>query len=227
MPSSTEIESKFSLNADEFDRVRHSAKIQQCVKQLNVYFDKSWRLANLSATFRLRFSEGSAPMLTLKLPVSTHAGPRVMREFEYELPMGTYSQETIQSGFDVDRDLPPEVGERLLALGLNRLQYLGGMQNCRYIIVVDDLGSLELDDVSLPDGTHYYEAEIEDPDLERHQRLADWLHRAAPSARRSHVSKFQRFREAVSTVQLAELASSIVAESLRANSSRTPALPPP
>jgi hypothetical protein len=134
-----------------------------------------------------------------------------MREFEYKLSRDAYSQEKLRySEFDVDRELPPEISERLLGLGLNRLQYLGGMHNCRYVIVIDNLGSIELDEVSLPDGTHYYEAEIEDADLERHRRLTEWLRSAAPNARRSHVSKFERFRTAVSTSRLAKLAESVV-----------------
>lgn len=214
MPSFTEVESKFALDVEDFNRLRRSGRLQRCVNQLNVYYDQSWRLAKLSATFRIRFSDGSDPILTLKLPVSTPEGPRVMREFEYKLPNDAYSQEKLRHAeFDVDRELPPEIGEPLLGLGLNRLQYLGGMRNCRYIIVIENLGNIELDEVSLPDGTQYYEAEIEDPDAERHRRITEWLHSAAPTARRSHLSKFQRFREAVSASRLAEVASSVTGES--------------
>jgi uncharacterized protein YjbK len=206
--SSTEVESKFALDAADFDRLRHLAKVQRCVQQLNVYFDYAWRLANISATFRVRFSEGDPPILTLKLPVSAAGGIRVMNEFEYELSTEAYSPESVRhTEFDVDRQLPPEVGERLLGLGLNRLQYLGGMRNCRYVAEVEGIGDIELDEVVLPDGTHYYEAEIEESDLRRHQQLADWVRAAAPNARPSQLSKFQRFRDAVIAGQLAELAS--------------------
>jgi uncharacterized protein YjbK len=193
MSESIEVESKFSLDASEFERVKSAAHVARCIEQCNVYYDWSWQLASLAATCRIRFVNGGAATLTVKLPVSEDAGARSMREFEYEVVDASAEE---ASEIDVERELPPDIGEILLFLGINRLERFGAMRNRRYLVEVNGIGTVELDEVSLPDGTKFYEAEVEEPNTLSRDRLVDWLRDAAPNAQPSYLSKFQRFRNA-------------------------------
>src|SRR5689334_13004008 len=65
-----EVESKFELSAEGFERLKNRGAIGRCEDQLNVYYDAQWTLADHAATLRIRFHRGSDPLLTLKIPVS-------------------------------------------------------------------------------------------------------------------------------------------------------------
>jgi uncharacterized protein YjbK len=193
-----EVETKFELDASEFEQLKRSAHVAKCIDQVNVYYDRAWKLAELTATFRVRFSRGKPPVLTLKLPVSVAGDTRTMQEFEYCLAHRPCVRSVAQyPEIDVDRELPPDLGDVLLRLGVNRLQRLGWVRNRRYVLDVGGPGKIELDELRLPDGQTVYEAEIDTDDRTAQERLANWVRSAVPEARPSLVSKFQRFRAAV------------------------------
>jgi uncharacterized protein YjbK len=200
MQQNIEVESKFELMAADFVALKDLGTIVRCIDQINVYYDCDWVLATLKATFRVRFSSGAAPVLTLKLPVTAHGSVRKMREFEYQLAAGRFLRAIAQqSEIDVNRSLPPDLGVLLLDVGVSRLQRLGWVRNKRYVIAVPNIGQLELDELALPDGQKVFEAEIETEDEEMRARLGNWLLAHAPGAHPSLISKFQRFREVVSS----------------------------
>lgn len=198
MGTTLEVESKFELDASGFDRLRDHGVVVRCVDQLNVYYDREWKLAEARATCRVRFSNGAMPVLTVKLPVSVELGVRRMIEFEFPVARRRYVRAVAQQAeIDVDRELPPDVGESLLNLGVNRLQRLGWIRNQRYVVAIEGIGELELDVARLPDGSTIYEVEIETPDEALRTRLAEWVLAVVPEASPSLTSKFQRFRAAL------------------------------
>jgi hypothetical protein len=196
MPWTDELETKFSLSASDFEHLQRLGKAAASVRQLNVYFDRAWRLASRAITFRVRLSEGAEPVLTLKIPVGVLGERRHMQEYHCQVAH-LWLETSSPCEIDVDRDLPPEIGDVLLQMGLNRLERLGETRTVRHTVSVEGVGEFELDEVSLPDGTRFFEAEIDDSDETRHGRLTEWLRTAAPTARPSLLSKFQRFRNAV------------------------------
>jgi uncharacterized protein YjbK len=197
-----ENETKFELDASEFDRLRAAAQVARLEDQLNVYFDKGWRLANLAATFRVRLVDNS-PVMTFKLPaVWSNENKRTTLELEYSLGDADECEWFERSkSIDVETELPPDMAEALLTLGVNTLQRVGEMRNRRYVMLVGDLGQVELDEVLLPNGEKAYEAEIEGDDDQTRSRLVDWIRREAPNARPSTATKFQRFRAAAGSTE--------------------------
>ena len=67
------------------------------------------------------------------------------------------------------------------------------MRNLRCVVEWEGVGSVELDRITLPDGSFHYEVEIEDPREEEHRALVKKVKSLAPSARFSGVGKFSRF----------------------------------
>jgi uncharacterized protein YjbK len=197
-----EVETKFELTAAGFERLKSAGSVSRCEEQLNVYYDAEWRLADISSTLRIRFFDASAPILTLKIPVAENGDQRVMREFEvalrpHELRLGRSCH---PPRIDVEHELPQEFGEWLLVLGVKQVERMGWVRNTRVVLNVQSVGQLELDRLELPDGTVIYEAEIESRDDCVHERLARFVCRYAPDAKPSRVSKFQRFRKAVTSL---------------------------
>lgn len=165
-------------------------------RQLNVYYDAHWRLANSASTLRIRISADAYPVLTLKVPVALRGDQRVMREFE--IPAGDLKFDHVASfhptKIDVVRTLPGEPREYLARLGVRYLQRVGWMRNTRLTVDVHGIGAFELDRIELPDCTVAHEAEIETADpLVQHQ-LTALVCRVAFDARPSRLSKFERFR---------------------------------
>jgi uncharacterized protein YjbK len=201
MATAMEVETKFELNAASFDHLKHVAQVKSCSDQINVYYDRAWRLANHAATFRVRFSKGQAPVLTLKIPVRNRDDVRVMKEYEYRVGGARHVRAVAQHAeIDVDRELPPDLGLALLRLGVNRLERVGWVRNQRFLLHSPEVGQFELDRLQLPDGRVVYEAEIESEDPQVHERFARWLRSEAPEARASRLSKFQQFRAAMGRV---------------------------
>src|SRR6266576_5252512 len=81
----SEIETKFELDERGFRRLKSSGRVEKCTRQLNVYFDANWVLANKAVTFRIRFTLDAAPQATLKLPVRQDGATRTMKEIEVVL----------------------------------------------------------------------------------------------------------------------------------------------
>jgi hypothetical protein len=164
-----------------------------------VYYDAGWKLADIASTFRIRFFDASDPVLTLKIPIAQHGEQRIMREFELTLPWHTphLLASCRPAKIDVERELPEEIGECLLVLGVHQVQRMGWVRNTRIVLDILSLGQIELDRLELPDGSVIFEVEIESADDAVHENLARIIRSYAPDAQPSRVSKFQRFREAV------------------------------
>lgn len=195
-----EVETKLELNERDFWTVLSNGLLRKRAAQLNVYFDSDWRLASISATCRIRLG-GDLPRLTLKLPVAWHGGTRVMRELEESIDIRSIRSAAAGSvwrkGLEVQSHLPEHFRGDLLRLGLSRLECVGWTRNTRYLVTFGDFGEIELDALRLPNGRRVYEAEIEHFDCRVHGRLVALLRSLAPSAQPSTVSKFERFRRAV------------------------------
>ena len=193
MSSKIELESKFEVSSADFERLLKEAPVARTIQQENVYFDRDWRLAELSATCRLRLSSDHLPALELKLPVAMHEGRRQMLEFSSSLSQAIASWLIHSKGIDVDSEFPPEIATPLLRLGVKQLYRMGRLPNSRYVLRLAD-GEVELDRAELPSGEHFCEVEIEESDVARHKRLVEWLRARVPSAQPSRLSKFQRLR---------------------------------
>lgn len=202
-----EVESKFELTASDFERLKSLGHVSRCADQLNVYYDEQWRLADSSSTLRIRFDDHSGPVLTLKVPVSHVGEKRVMREFEIKLAHQPASQlgSPHPTAIDVTKELPAELSEYLLVLGVRQLQRMGWVRNTRLVLDVHGVGTVELDKLELPDGSVVYEAEIESDSSPVHDSVVSWVCLHAPEARPSRISKFQRFRIAASSMTAAVL----------------------
>lgn len=195
-----EVESKFELTEAEFESIRNAWKVRGCRRQLNVYYDLGWRLAELSATLRIRFDEDATPVLTLKVPVSANGAKRTMCEFEVPISehWRTERGSARPKSLDVQNDLPGNLAGPLEALGVSCLARVGWVRNTRLEVDADGSGVIELDRLELPDGSTFLEAEIETNSQEQHELLTRKLAELAPHARPSRLSKFQRFRAAAS-----------------------------
>lgn len=191
-----EVETKFQISHATFEKLKSLGSVVARSEQLNIYYDQRWRLAESSATLRIRFDRNSAPTLTLKLPVSVEEGKRSMWEFEF--PMNRDLRYTLPSRHPISIQptdgLPSELCESLLRLGITRLNRVGWMRTTRVVLLVENLGTIELDRVELPDKSLLCEAEIEASSGQEHDALVCWLRCNAPDAEVSRLSKFQRFR---------------------------------
>ncbi|MEO9226594.1 MAG: CYTH domain-containing protein [Gemmatimonadaceae bacterium] len=189
------------MSETDFDALKRLGHIASRAEQLNVYYDAAWKLADSSTTLRIRFKDGADPVLSLKIPVSHSGSRRVMQEIELTLPKGCPAllPSRHPMRIDVDRQLPDDFCEYLRQLGVKHLERVGWVRNTRYVLEIEDIGSIELDRLELPDGSVVHEAEIESDNDWTHRSLADFVCQYAPQARPSAVSKFQRFRRAAVT----------------------------
>jgi inorganic triphosphatase YgiF len=196
-----EVETKFEITAADFERLQSIGRVSRREDQLNVYYDAQWTLAERSATLRIRFNDASDPVLTLKVPVSHDGVQRVMREFEVTLPRCHPSllPSPHPTSIDVERELPEQIRDYLLCLGVTRVNRVGWVRNTRLVLEIADIGRIELDRLCLPDGSVVHEAEIETSSASVQERLARLVCSYVPAARPSSVSKFQRFHQAATS----------------------------
>jgi len=196
--SHLEVETKFELSVDDFECLKALGRVAHYEEQLNVYYDAHWKLADNAVTLRIRFNDGSDPVLTLKMPISQTGTRRVMREFEIVLsrneaiPFRSHHPMRI----DIERELPDQLGEYLLHLGIRHVHRVGWVRNTRLVLEIENVGHIELDRLELPDGSVVHEVEIESDSESAHRRLEQIICLHAPHARPSSISKFQRFRHA-------------------------------
>ena len=187
-----EIESKFELDASDFERLRAAGRVRGCADQLNVYYDCDGILKRSSTTLRIRVVPGSPSVLTLKVPKSFTGAKRTALEIEHEVEI-----RKPPSGMRVDCDLPPDVRGVLADLGISRVVRVGWMRNSRWSVELHEGCAIDLDRVSLPDGSTFFEAEVETADVEAHEYAVDIIRDMAVSARPSTMSKFERFCSAL------------------------------
>jgi hypothetical protein len=204
--ANSEVETKFELEEDGFQRLFLAARVEKTVHQRNVYYDQGGRLARLAATCRLRLSDGEDATFTIKFPVSWHGGQRTANEFEVVISQAT--ARSLPKRLDVNSDLPPRLAQPLLSLGVTELCCWGESENWRTSAFVEGRGRVELDRLALPDGETVYEAEIETPDQRTHEELSNWIWGLVPSARHSTISKSQRLLAAIRSLSQGEPAAS-------------------
>ncbi len=197
MKAKLEVETKLELDAKGFKKILSSGSLKACIEQENHYFDDHWILADHASTLRVRLTSSKKPQVTLKIPIETSEGMRTSKEIEFDLDKELF--QLILSGersfFDV---LPSSIHENLAALGIQQLQYIGSVKNQRYVIQTKH-GVIEADHLKLPGGSDYYEAEIESDEVSKHKSLVSFVVKLVPSAHPSHISKFERFRQAAAT----------------------------
>ena len=199
MRSHIEVESKLELSEVDFKHVLTDGRVKRCVEQINIYYDQNWTLAAKAATFRVRLASGAAPVVTFKSPAAAGAGYRVTREWEFPLSqlfaVGN-ARATSRREISVRSQIPSDMGEALLALGVQQLSRVGWVRNRRYVVEFGGAGSVELDWLRLPGGQQVFEVEIENDDTAAREHLVALIRCLAPRALPSEISKFERFRRA-------------------------------
>lgn len=186
--SSVEIESKFELTAEEFERLRTTGRVMGCDRQLNVYYDLDNKLADAAITLRVRFRRNAPPRLTLKIPMEKDGARRSALEIEAE-----YGRRLPRRQFVVDSELPGEFAAALGARGIEEVRRLGWMRTTRWLVDLSDGVEVELDRVDLPGGRVFFEVEVEEPEEQEHRKAVDVIRQRAAGAVPSRVSKFERF----------------------------------
>jgi hypothetical protein len=193
-----ERETKLTLSAEDYHRVREVGRILECRDQLNIYLHDPDRLHESVGYFRVRFESGRSPVATLKIQVGWRGAMREMIEVERPLEeMGPALYPWPRRWVVVDSGVPEGFMEHLQALGITRLRRLGWMRNLRCVLDLGSVAPVELDRTVLPGGTVLHEVEIESTHEEAHALLVDRIRELAPSATISPVGKFARFLEAV------------------------------
>ncbi len=193
-----EKETKLTLSAEDYLRIREGGKVLERRDQLNVYLHDPDRLREDLGYFRVRFEAGRGAVATLKIPVGWRGEMREMLEVEASLrDMGPALFPRPRRYVSVERDLPEAFRGHFLSLGILRLRRLGWMRNLRCVVELGPEGRVELDRTVLPGGEVVHEVEIESPREEAHRLLADRIREMAPSAEPSRTGKFTRFLDAL------------------------------
>jgi len=192
-----ELETKFELTEHEFQDLKTRGKVIETIIQTNTYYDDNWILADNSITLRVRSTtEEPEGLLTLKIPLEQHHNKRLMHEFE--IMHFTDPPEMIS----VIADLPMACQHVLRPFNVNYVKNVGTLVNHRTVLMLsrDDYEAvLELDELTLPDGTKVFEVEIESSDESQQNRLTKFVLTIVPEAKPVYISKFQRFRRALLT----------------------------
>lgn len=196
-----ETETKLELNRDGFQVILEGGVLRKKVDQLNIYFDSHWKLANRKSTFRIRLSHNKSPQITFKIPVSINKDRRVAKEFEFDLNAESsghsHDIRILAKTLLVKRLLPSDMAAEMKALGIQKLERVGWVRNSRYVVAFYGYGEIELDHLKLPDGSDFFEVEIEESDPLLRNKLVTLIRELVPDARPSLLSKFERFRQAV------------------------------
>jgi hypothetical protein len=192
-----EQETKLTLSAEDYRRIREKGTVLECREQLNIYLHDPSRLEQGLGYFRVRFESGREPVATVKIPVSWEGGVRKMVELERPLrEMGPALFPRPRRTVLVEGQLPGEIGRYFQELGITRIRRLGWMRNRRCLVDVGE-GIVELDRTRLPGGIYHHEVEIETENDESRRVLTAVIRSWAPSATESTIGKFSRFLESV------------------------------
>lgn len=195
-----EVETKWTLTQREHDDLLLQSQVVAVTPQLNIYFDQDWLLADLGGTCRFRLTPGCLPEFTLKVPKSwDDEGTRTASELEKTLleVFGSWSYH--RRYFEI-QEVQPEVQQMLRQLNLTILYLKGRMRNLRRTLQRKE-GCFDLDRFRLPGGLVGYELEVEEPNAVIRRQLITTLRELVPNAKPSKKSKFQRFVEAVKTLE--------------------------
>jgi len=197
MANGSEVEAKLTLSESDFYRLRERGRVVGQMDQLNIYYDSEGRLSALKATLRVRMSHGAAPVLTLKLPVRQNGSVR--HAVEIETPLARGASILRKRKVKVPDEIPPEFTLHLSELAIHHLCRVGWMRTLRQVVRLPNRVTIELDHVRLPNGSQFFEVEIEDSDSKARDKAVRTIKRFAKSASPSLQSKFERFHEAMST----------------------------
>jgi len=192
----TEIETKLELRSKEiYELLLNSCRQKTRLEQLNVYYDHAGQLAEQAATFRLRYQVNARIELTLKIPMSNEAGCRSAIEIEESYTRWRKPAQTLT----VSTDLAPSFQQYLGELGLSVLERIGAMRTSRIVLELIDGIEIELDKITLPDGSTVYEVEIENVDPTIHEFAMTEIKRITSEFNLSKESKYQRFMRVVTS----------------------------
>lgn len=191
-----EVETKLTVSKEDFESLLQHGKVQDCINQLNVYFDQGHQLSSRASTFRIRlFGAGKPSVMTLKVPVQSENRDldETRRTLEVEKELDSHNAEHPPKGLDVAQDLPSEFETELSKLNLSYLQRLGAMRTWRHLVQISSDVIIEADHVRLPSGEEFYEIEFESESPERHQEVLDTIRDLISSSVPSRCSKYERF----------------------------------
>ena len=186
-----EIETKIELSAASFQHVLSSSTILETIEQLNVYYDCANAIAARAGSLRIRYVPGTAPVMTLKLPVGRAGGKRTSSEIEVEIAR-RLPPVVLRA-----HDLPAEIATALNEVCTGAPRRLGAMRNRRTVVRLPEGDSAEMDEVTLPGGVKFYEVEIESGDDAVHESAVASIQALARDWKWSERGKFQRFRAAL------------------------------
>ena len=186
-----ETETKIELTAASFAHVLSHSTVLETIEQLNVYYDCNGAIAARAGSLRIRFVMHGAAVMTFKLPLESSEGRRVSSEIEAAFN-GGFPPRMLRSNV-----IPDLIASHLRDVCTDAPRRLGAMRNRRHVVRLPGGAQAELDEVSLPGGACFYEAEIESDDAAVHVSAAADIRRLAPDSKWSERGKFQRFRDAI------------------------------
>lgn len=191
-----EVETKLTVSRDDFESLIQHGEVQNCINQLNVYFDQDHQLSRKASTFRIRlFGEDRHPVMTLKVPIKSTVSDldETRRTLEVERELEEEGAEYPPRQINIDDSLPGEFRDALSGFEVSCLKRLGSMRTWRHLVQLSEDLVVEADRVRLPGGTEFYEIEFESESPERHQLALDTIRDLAPSSSPSECSKYERF----------------------------------
>jgi hypothetical protein len=190
---SHETETKIELTAASFAHVLSHSTVLETIEQLNVYYDCDGAIAARSGSLRIRYVMHGSAVMTFKLPIESNEGRRVSHEIEAEYT--GYAPRVLRR-----HQIPETIAVHLREVCTGAPRRLGAMRNRRHVVRLPGGDQAELDEVSLPGGMRFYEAEIESDDPAVHDSAVVAVRALAPDCRWSERSKFQRFRAALESL---------------------------
>ncbi|MGG1343634.1 CYTH domain-containing protein [Bacillus toyonensis] len=199
MSKTLENELKLLIDKETYTYIlNHSQNIKKPLKQINYYFDTENRcLEKQDSTLRIRH-ENNRWLLCLKL--------KNIEQSRYTVSSIEIEQEITEQIFKQCRHLPSKIScwlppdaQRLLGNLINKLQFLGFIENTRYSINFLDNYAFDLDHTTFPGGLESFELEVEG--IESQDESLDILNSLTNKGINFHLnkkSKYKRFLEILS-----------------------------
>lgn len=185
----TEIETKVELSEKQFRQVLSASQVVSDAQLVNIYYDSNGKIARMGGSFRIRFRDGKAPQMTLKIPIDHKDGCWSATEVEEDLPHDVGEPASLVVNLDVPKPIRPY----LQNLDIRRVAKLGKMQTHRTVARLPGGIMAEFDQVTLPNGEMFFEIEIENDEKNDHQAALIDIRAIIGEITFSEMSKFQRF----------------------------------
>jgi hypothetical protein len=192
-----EFESKFEVTDHALTSLRAVCKSLATRRQFNVYYDdREWTLAQARATLRVRFETGITPCLTLK-QVSSQEETWARISTELTVPLTDVVRNNTPHG-NIIVELPTSFTAELQRLGAKDVVRMGGCLCRREVLALPgDVGSIEVDHVTLPGNKALVEIEIDERDRARHEMIRTCVLELVPGATPSLLTKLERLKLAL------------------------------